>query len=567
MTNQQIVALLEEIAQLLELSGESPFKSRAYANVARRIEQCEEDVAQMAREGRLRELEGVGAALEEKIAEYVQTGTLAYRDELKARFPQTLLELFAIPGLGPKRIHQLYAEQGIDSMAALQAACENGALDELKGFGPKMREKILAGIAFATEHSGQFLLNTGLREGERLKALLAALPEVEQVEIAGSLRRYKEVVKDVDLIAASDAPEPVMKAFVESDGVARVTGHGTTKSSIVLESGPAVDLRVVSPEQYPYALAHFTGSREHNVVMRQRAKDRGLKLNEYGLFDGETLVRCKTEADIYQKLGLPFIPPELREDMGEFEIKKTPKLIEFESIKGLIHCHSTYSDGKATLKAMAEAAQARGYEYLVICDHSQSAAYAGGLQPARVKQQQKEIDQLNASFKGFCILKGIESDIRADGRLDYDEAVLKSFDVIVASVHSGLEMDETTATERVVTAIEDPYTTILGHPTGRLLLRRKGFPLNWERVFEACAANRVALEINANCRRLDLDWRLVRRAKDKGCMFSIGPDAHSIEGIDDTRYGLGIARKGWLEADDLLNTLSRDALLKWKKGA
>lgn len=566
LTNQQIVALLEEVAQLLELSGESPFKSRAYVNLARQIEQSEVDVAQLAREGRLRELKGVGDALEEKITEYVNTGTLTYRDDLKAKFPQTLFELFAIPSLGPKRIHQMYTEKGIDSMAALKKACEDGSLDSLKGFGPKMQQKILAGIAFATEHSGQFLLNTALKEAERLKALLGELPEVDQIEIGGSLRRYKEIVKDVDLLASSDSPETVMKAFIESEGVANVTGHGTTKSSVVLESGLAIDLRVVNPEQFPYALAHFTGSKEHNVVMRQRAKERGLKLNEYGLFDGEKLVRCKTEADIHKKLGLPYIPPELREDMGEFDLVETPRLVEFDDLKGLIHCHSTYSDGKSTLKAMAEAAQEAGYEYMVICDHSQSAAYAGGLQPARVKKQHQEIEALNKKPGAFRILKGIESDIRADGSLDYSETILKSFEIIVASVHSGLEMDEDVATVRVVRAIENPHTTILGHPTGRLLLQRKGFPLNWDAVFEACAANRVALEINANCRRLDLDWRLVRRAKEKGCMFSIGPDAHRAESIDDARYGVGIARKGWLGPEDLLNTLSVDELLTWKKG-
>ncbi|MBM3290513.1 MAG: hypothetical protein FJY92_10210 [Candidatus Hydrogenedentes bacterium] len=345
-----------------------------------------------------------------------------------------------------------------------------------------------------------------------------------------------------------------------------MTGHGETKSSVVLESGIAADLRVVSDEEFPFALHHFTGSKEHNVAMRQRAKDRDLKMNEYGLFRGETLVKCKDETAIFKKLGLPFIPPELREDMGELDLEITPRLVEQGDLLGLIHCHSTYSDGAATIEQMARAAMDRGYAYMVLADHSQSAAYAGGLSPAAVKKQHNEIDALNGRLKNFRVIKCIESDIRADGSLDYDRDVLGSFELIIASVHSGLNMTEGDATRRVVKAVEDPHTAVLGHLTGRLLLAREGYPLDMERVVDACVRNRVAIEINANPHRLDMDWRHVKRARDKGALFSIGPDAHSIEGIDDVQYGVGIARKGWLGPEHVINCMTADTLLAWRKG-
>jgi DNA polymerase (family 10) len=357
-----------------------------------------------------------------------------------------------------------------------------------------------------------------------------------------------------------------MERFTQSPDVRTVTGKGDTKSSVVLHSGIAADLRVVEDSQFPYALLHFTGSKEHNVVLRQRAKERGLKLNEYGLFDeNDQLVVCREEADIYEKLGLPFIPPEMREAQGEFELAQMPKLVEMEDLKGLIHCHTTYSDGKNSLEEKAAGATALGYSYIVVTDHSQTAAYAGGLRPERVLAQHEEIERLNKKLKGIRILKGIESDIRLKGELDYEEDLLKAFDVIIGSVHNRLDMPEKEATARVIRAIESPYLTILGHPTGRLLLSRTGLPLNMEQVIDACAANGVAIEINGNPRRLELDWRHVLRAREKGVKIAIGPDAHSVDALANVRWGLGIARKGWLEAKDVLNTLSAEELLTWRK--
>jgi DNA polymerase (family X) len=563
MQNKDVVKLLEEIALLLELAGESPFKSRAYTNVARQIEQSDEDVETLVRENRLRDIKGVGDALEQKITEFVSTGKLAYRDKLRSQFPESLFEIMGIPGLGPKRVKQLYSENGIDSLEKLEKACNDGSLSDLKGFGKKMAEKVLEGIAFARDHANQFLYNLAWNEAQRVVALLKDVESVSEANVAGSLRRHKEVVKDLDVVVASTDAAQVMTSFVEDENVERVTNHGDTKSSVILRSGIAADLRVVAPKEYPYALLHFTGSKEHNVVLRQRAKDRGLKLNEYGLFKGEKLLPCKSEADIYKKLDLPYIPPEMREDMGEFDVNPIPVLVEMDDLKGVIHCHSKYSDGQNTIEEMALAAKERGYSYMVVSDHSQSAAYAGGLKPDKVKKQHKEIDALNGTLGRFKVLKGIESDIKRDGALDYSDAVLATFEVVIASVHAHLTMDEDEATDRIVKAVEHPETNILGHPTGRLLLQREGYPLNYERVFDACAANQVAIEINANCRRLDLDWRHVRRAKERGVMLCISPDAHRIPGLDDVQYGVGIARKGWLEPADLLNTMTAAQLLKW----
>ncbi len=565
MTNRDVIAALEEIAVLLELAGENPFKSRSYENAARTIEMLDEDLATLVQEKRLREVKGIGQALEQKIAELMTTGHLEYLEELRSQFPPTLFELFGISSLGAQRIRRLYTELDVTSLADLERACEEGRVRQLKGFGPKMEEKIREGIEFARRHQGFHLVPTAAKEAVRLRDWVGSHPAAIRVVIAGSLRRCKEVIKDIDLVAASNEPEALMNHFVAASGVASVTGQGETKSSVVLDSGIAVDLRVVDETSFPYALHHFTGSKEHNIVMRRRAKERGLKLNEYGLFREDTLIPCADEAAIFASLDLPYIPPELREDMGEFDTPALPRLVVREDLRGVFHCHTTYSDGRGTVTQMAEAAMARGYQYIVISDHSVSAGYAGGLHPNAVAKQQAEIDVFNAKTQGFRILKSIESDIRLDGSLDYDDDILATFDLVIASIHSKQGMTEAEATARVLRAVENPYTTILGHPTGRLLLTRQGYPLDFDRVFEACRACRVAIEINANAFRLDLDWRHVRRARDCGVMLVIGVDAHDPEGLDDVMYGLNVARKGWLEALDLLNSQSAEDVLKWHR--
>ncbi len=568
MTNKEVASALDEIAMLLELTGENPFKTRAYTNMARKIEGLDEDIEDLAAEKRLRDVGGVGEALEQKITELVENGRLQYLEDLKAKFPPSLFELFGIQGLGPKRIKMLYDDLGIDSLDALEKACHEDRIASLKGMGKKSQDKILEGIAFARKHQDRRRLDVAHDEAAQLVEWLRGAPGIIRLEVAGSLRRSRETVKDVDVLVSSGEPGPIMDRFVAAENVARVTGKGDTKSSVVLQSGMNADLRVVSDTQFPFALAHFTGSKQHNVVMRQRAKDRGLKLNEYGLFKDkdDSLIACKEESDIYKALDLPYIPPEMREDMGEFDLEETPKLIEQKDLKGVIHNHSTWSDGKNSIEEMALAAKQRGFKYFGLADHSRTASYAGGLTPERVEQQHQEIDALNKKLKGMRVLKGIESDILNDGSLDYDEAMLKRFDFIVASVHSNLKMSIKDATKRILAALENPYTTILGHPTGRLLLQREGYELDWDEVFKTASKHRVAIEINANPRRLDLDWRLIRRAKDAGCMFCIGPDAHVTGGLDDVRYGIGIARKGGLNKDDLLNCLDWKEFTAWKNG-
>jgi DNA polymerase (family 10) len=436
---------------------------------------------------------------------------------------------------------------------------------KLKGFTTKTQAKILEGIEFAKKHQGEHLFNEASAAAEELIEYLKEDQSVLRIELAGSLRRHKEIIKDIDIVVSSAHPARVMERFVRAPRLLKVTGHGETKSSIVVEPGIAADLRVVTDQEFPFALAHFTGSKEHNVVMRQRAKERGLKLNEYGLFrEGGESLACASEEEIFKALDLPYIAPEMREDTGEFDAEQLPNLLEVRDLRGLIHCHTNWSDGVDTLETMVQRVKSCGYEYILVTDHSQTAAYAGGLKPDDVARQQAEIDALNARLKHFKVLKGIESDIRLDGSLDYEEDVLKTFDLIIASVHQKLEMTEEEATTRLIKAIENPYTNIIGHPTGRLLLQRPGYPINVDKILDACLANGVALEINANCKRLDLDWRSVRKGKDKGVKFCIGPDAHRVEGIDFVRFGVGIARKGWLEKDDVINTMTWKELLAWR---
>lgn len=565
MDKKSVVTILNEIAVLLELAGENPFKSRSYTNVARQLEQIDEDIETLVEEKRLREIKGVGDALEEKITELVSTGKLKYYEDLKKKFPETLFELFDIPGLGAKRIKQLYDELHVKSMRDLEKAVASGKVAGLEGFGKKMQEKIEEGIGFVHEHTGQHLIDKARENADALLAYLKKDNSIIRIDVAGSIRRHKEVVKDIDVIVSSKKPKPLMQRFVEYEEVASVRGHGETKSSVALKSGMQADIRIVSDKEFPYALLYFTGSKEHNVRLRQIAKERDLKLNEYGLFKGEKNIPCKDEAAIYAKLDLPYFPPELREDMGEFEADELPDLVTEDDFVGMFHCHSTYSDGKASIENMAKGAKERGFKYITMTDHSQSAQYAGGLTPDDVEQQHAEIEKVNKKLTGITILKGIESDILKNGSLDYKDDVLATFDLVIASVHAQMNMSEKDATKRLVKAVENEYTTILGHPTGRLLLSRDGYPLDYETLFDACVANNVAVEINGNARRLDLDWRYVKRAKEKGVMLVVGPDAHSVDQLDNIWYGLGIARKGWLEKDDLLNCMTLRQFRAWQK--
>ncbi len=567
---KEVASILEEIGTLLELKGENPFKTRAYFNAARTISGLTGDLQQLVESGEIGKVKGIGKALAEKITTLVTTGELAYYEELKAEFPPKIFELMNIPGLGPKKIKKLYETLGISSLIELEYACNENRLVDLEGFGAKSQENILQGIEARKKYSEKFHLPVAEHAATTMIEHIRKAKGIKRSDIAGSLRRKKEIIGDIDILvsAAQNDTPAIMKKFVSAPEVERVIAGGKTKSSVILKSGINVDLRVVADKEFPFALHYFTGSKEHNVRMRTIAKDHNLKLNEYGLFheSNNKPVACKDEKDILKKLGLVYIEPELREDFGEIEAAEKnnlPGLIEEKDLRGTFHCHTTYSDGANTLKEMADAAMQRKWQYLGIADHSKSAQYARGLSKADLKKQRKEINSLNEQFDSFQIFHGIESDILADGSLDYDDKTLGELDFVVASVHSRFKMSEAEMTGRIINAIKNKNTTILGHPTGRLLLSRDGYQVDLVKIIEAAADYGKAIEINSHPYRLDLDWRMVKFAKEKGVKIFINPDAHNTEGLDDVRFGVGIARKGWLEKEDVINAMEVDRVIKY----
>ncbi len=566
----RVAEILEEIGLLLELAGENPFKSRAYQNAARAVRGLDRDLEQLVRSGELKKIKGIGPAIAEKIATLVREGRLQYHENLKQQIPPGLLEWLEIPGLGPKKARAIHLALGISSLGELEHACRENRVRDLPGFGENSQRKILEGIERLKGRAGRFLQPLVRREAARLLEIVRRAPGVGRAEVAGSVRRCLETSKDIDLVASCDADTaPVMESFATAAGVAEVTSRGPTRTSVRLAAGPAADLRVVPEASYPFALMYFTGSKAHNIALRARAQKRGLKLNEYALereADG-TGVFCRDEAEIYGALDLPWIPPELREDAGEIEAAERgalPKLVEREDLKGILHVHSDWSDGVNTIEQLAEAARAMGLQYLGLCDHSRSAGYAGGLTIERVREQHAAIDELNARYgRAFRILKGIEVDILPDGSLDYPDEVLASFEIVVASVHSRFNLSREEQTARMLQALENPFVDILGHPTGRLLLARDPYPLDLHRILDAAAQRGVAVEINAHPQRLDLDWVHLRYGIARGIKTAIDPDAHDIEGLQDIAYGVGMARKGWCTAEDVLNAWPLERLLDY----
>jgi len=565
MDKKTVINILNEIGLLLELKGENPFKSRAYYNAARTIEVLDDDIDALVKDNRLKDVKGIGDALNKKITELITTGRLEYYENLRASIPEGLIEMLKIPGLGPKKIKTLYDKLDIKTVGELEYACVENRLVELPGFGEKTQKKILEGIQFIKQFSGKHLFMDAYLDATLLKQYLIDSGLIIRCEIAGSLRRREEIVKDIDILATTESPEKLMDVFTKYEGIMDIVAKGETKTSITLKSGINVDLRVVKDEEYPYALHHFTGSKEHNTAMRHRAKQMGIKMNEYGLFKGDLLIKCRDEEEIFNNLNLSYIPPELRENMGEIEAAEKgllPVLIEEKDIKGVFHVHTIYSDGANTLSEMVNAARDRGYKIIGITDHSKSAFYANGLKEEDILRQLDEIDELNHKYADIKILKGIESDILKDGSLDYDEDILRRFDFVIASVHSNFKMSKDDMTERIIKAIKNKYTKIIGHLTGRLLLARDGYDLDVYKVIDSAAEYGKIIEINSSPYRLDMDWRYIKYAKEKGVKFAICPDAHRIEGLDDIKYGIGIARKGWLEAKDVINTYDFDELNK-----
>jgi DNA polymerase (family 10) len=569
----QVAAVLDEVGTLLELQGENPFRTQAYHNAARALELLEEDLGNLVREGRLTSIPGIGETLRDKITTLLNTGTLPFHEELKRKTPPGLLEMLLIQGMGPKKVKALHDQLDIKTLDELKAACEEGRVAELKGFGAKTQQKILEGLQYLTEMGQRVRIDQALPLAQRLLEGLRGVKGVRRIELGGSLRRRKETIADIDILASADDPTLLMDRFVSLPNVVAIIGRGDTKASITVSddslTGKRVlmnaDLRVVREEQFPFALHYFTGNKDHNRAIRARAQAFGLKLNEYELAGEDRSISCKDEADVFKALGLTYIPPELREHTGEIEAAATdslPDLIELEDIKGVFHCHTTYSDGGNSVEEMALAAKALGLKYFGYADHSQSLTVANGLSPERVRQQQKEIDAVAGRIKGIRLFKGIECDILADGSLDYDDDVLASFDYVVASVHSHFNQSREEMTARIIKAVRHPAVTILGHATGRLLLRREGYHVDLEAVLQAAAECGVMVEINAHPQRLDLDWVHCKRAKALGVTLVINPDAHSTGDIALYRYGVDVARRGWLEKKDVFNTRSATDVAK-----
>ena len=567
MTKDQVASALREIGTILELQGENPFKCRAYLNGARTLETSATDLTELVRTNRLGELPGIGDALREKITTLITTGKLPYLEELRSSIPAGLLPLLDLPGLGPKKLRALRDKLKIESLEALTQACQDGRLAALEGFGEKTATNLLEAIDRHANYKKLHRLGTALPAARTLLEHLKQSPLVLHAEIAGSLRRGKEVVKDLDLIASSKKPKEVMKLFVSSPNVEKVVNHGETKSSVILAGGIPCDLRVIPPESWATALAHFTGSKEHNIALRQRAIDRGLHLSEWGLLKGKskTPLKLKDEKELHKALGLAFIPPELREDSGEIaaaEKNELPDLLTRDQIRGCLHNHTLASDGQDSLSSMAQAAAEQGLEWLGIADHSKSSFQANGLDAKRLETQIEEIRLLNSKKPKCTLLSGTECDILKDGKLDFPDSLLSELDYVVASVHSGFTSDEKEMTQRIIRAMENPHVTCLGHPTGRLLLEREAYPLNIPKILDAAAATGTWIELNANPWRLDLDWRWWHKARDLGILCCINPDAHKTSHLRFLDFGVTLARKGWLRAQDVVNTRTLSQLRK-----
>ena len=568
MDKRVVAGALEEIALLLETEGVNRFKTRAYTNAARAIESLERDLGEVVAQDELLTIPGVGKAIEDKIRVLVTTGRLPYLEDLRARVPLGLRDLLRVPGLGPKRVKDLYEKLGVQSLDDLENAIQSGAAQGIRGFGEKLQARVLEGIQVAKHHAERFLLSDVIRQGDEVHEAIARHPAVIRSALAGSLRRSTETVGDIDLVAATDHAPAVMSAFVALPPVREILVHGETKSAVRLRGGVQVDLRCVSDSEYPYLLHHSTGSKDHNVALRARAIARGLKINEYGLWRGEERIPCADEAEFFRALGLAYIPPELRENCGEIEAAERgalPVLLEQADLQGVLHNHTEYSDGRDTIRAMVIAARDRGYRYVGFTEHSMTAGYANGLSPERVRQARAEIEALRPEFPGFGILQGTECDILEDGSLDYPDDVLASFDFVIGAVHTRFRMPEPEMTARVLRALANPYLDVLAHPTGRLLLSRRAYAIDVRAVIEVAAQEGVAIEINADPHRLDLDWRHARAFLERGGQVSINPDAHSTRGIDNVRFGVAMARKAWATKEQVLNALPLDALrARWR---
>lgn len=567
MKNQDIVEMLSDIADMLEIKGESGFRVRAYREAARRVESLHKDVAELAAEGKLTGIRGIGPSIAEKITEFVDTGRSKYRDELARTLPTGISELLHIPGVGAKKAVLFYDQLQIRTIDELEEAAKSHRLQTLPSIKKKTEQNVLEGIQRLRQQTGRMLLGMALPAAEEVIKELKAHPEVERVEMGGSIRRMKETIGDIDILVALNKPREAIEAFTKLSAVKSTLAKGTTKVSVLTRQDLQIDLRVVSADQWGAALQYFTGSKEHNIQLRSIAEARGMKVNEYGVFKVETEERLAgaEEEDVYHILDMEWMPPELREASGEIEAAmggKLPNLIELSDIRGDLHAHTDWSDGMNTIEQMAEAAKERGYEYFAIADHSVSMGFVHGLSTDRVAEQRQIIDRLNEFQDGFRILHGIEVNIRGDGTLDYPDEVLAQFDVVTASLHTGLNQSRDKITSRMLSAIHNPHVDIIGHPTGRIINRRESVDFDADAVFSAAAETGTALEVNCQPDRLDLRDADARRAMELGVIISIDTDAHSMEQLEFIRYGVATARRGWVEKDRVLNALPLDDLLE-----
>jgi DNA polymerase (family X) len=563
--NADIAAIFEQIADLLEIEGANPFRVRAYRAAARQLAGMAVPIADLAAKGTdLTEIPTIGADLAAKIHEILSTGTCRTLDSLRKQIPATVPDLLKIPGLGPKRVRTLYHELDIQSVEQLARAAQDGRIRAISGFGAKTEQAILEAVAAHAAGAGRIKLAVAAQYAEPLREYLRQIPGVAQVEIAGSYRRCRETVGDIDIVVAAEDSAAVMKAFVAYDEVTRVVAQGATRSTVLLKSGLQVDLRVVVPESFGAALHYFTGSKAHNIEIRRLAQENGLKVNEYGVYRGKRRIAGETEESVYRVFGMGWIPPELRENRGELEAAragKLPRLVERPDLKGDLHAHTRETDGNATLAEMAEAARDCGFEYLAITEHSRRLTVARGLDPRRLRRQIAEIDRLNAKLKGIRLLKGIEVDILEDGGLDLPDDVLGELDLVVGAVHSKFNLSRSQQTERILRAMEHPHFTILAHPTGRLLETREPYDVDLPRVIRQARERGCFLELNAHPERLDLLDVYCQMAKEEGVLIAIDSDAHRVQDFQNLKYAVGQARRGWLEARDVLNTRPLHLLL------
>jgi DNA polymerase (family 10) len=565
MKNLELARIFNEIADMLEIKGESPFRIQAYRRGARAMEALSEDIEEIYRRGELRNIPGVGESLAEKIKEYLESGRMTYFEELRASLPSGVVTLMQVPEVGPKTALLLYEKLGITTIDELERACKEGKVRTLPRMGAKTEENILKGIELLRRTKERLPLGVVLPHAQEIVDILGRLRQVQEISLAGSIRRMKETIGDIDILVTSTDPDIVMDTFTSLPRVNRVLSKGTTRSSVVLDVGIQADVRVVEPESFGAALQYFTGSKEHNIRLRERAVRKGLKINEYGVFlvKNEKRIAGRTEEEVYATLGLPWIPPEIREDQGEIDLAekgKLPALIQISDIKGDLHMHTRWSDGADSVEEMAKAAKARGYEYICITDHSQSLKFAGGVPIDELREHARAVRRLSDKL-GIAILIGSEVDILPDGSLDYPDEVLKELDVVVASVHSRFRMSEEEMTRRIIKAMENPHVDILGHPTGRLLGQRDPYQVDIEKIVDAARRTQTVLEINATPERLDLKDSHARMAKEHGVKLAINTDAHSRHQLRYMEFGVGTARRGWLEPKDVINTLRLNDLL------